>query len=258
MNKVIHVTATADHYNLESATYDVFNEKKAIVINKCIKKILEQNHVQTVLDLTCGTGSQVFYLSQHGFDAQGYDINAKMIEIAKNKALEKGLALKFSLGDMRTTRTAEKDAVVTVFNAVGHLTKQDFYRAIQNIYLNLKCGGLYIFDIFNLNYLLDADNITKLTIDRLKKYDDMSVREIQYSTINNQGVLASYDIYHQQKGDEDPVVSHAFQTLQVYTSITLKQMLEENGFKVLHQCDIGGGTFHETKTERILTIAQKI
>jgi 2-polyprenyl-3-methyl-5-hydroxy-6-metoxy-1,4-benzoquinol methylase len=258
MNRIVHASATADHYNQESATYDIFNEKNSIVINECLKQIFKKNNVKTVLDLTCGTGSQVFYLSQQGFEIQGYDINAQMIKIAKKKALEKDNALKFSLGDMRTVRTVEYDAVITIFNAIGHLTKPDFQKTIQNIYLNLIRGGLYVFDIFNLSYLLHADNITKLTIDGLKKYDDMTVREIQYSTINNEGVLASYDIYHQQRGDDAPVISHAFQTLQVYNSLTLKQMLEENGFEVVNQCDIDGGPFDETKTERILSIAKKI
>lgn len=35
---------------------------------------------------------------------------------------------------------------------------------MKNINKNLTPGGLYIFDIFNLGYLTDKDNITKLTI----------------------------------------------------------------------------------------------
>ena len=83
------------------------------------------------------------------------------------------------------------------------------------------------------------------------------MREIQYSTISQDGILASYDIYHEQKDDQKPKISTAFQTLQVYNTTQLKEMLKKGGFNVIKQCDIDGGTFHETKTERILTIAQK-
>ena len=85
----------------------------------------------------------------------------------------------------------------------------------------------------------------------------MTVREIQYSTIDNNGVLASYDIYHKQIGTNKPKTTKAFQTLQVYSAKQLKTMLEKNGFKVLRQSSIDGSKFHETKTERILTVAQK-
>ena len=50
------------------------------------------------------------------------------------------------------------------------------------------------------------------------KFDDITAREIQYRTINTDGILASYDIYHRQKGNDKPKISKTFQTLQVYNS----------------------------------------
>ncbi|RST62530.1 class I SAM-dependent methyltransferase [Candidatus Aquarickettsia rohweri] len=180
-----------------------------------------------------------------------------MLEIAKGKAIKEQLDIKFIKGDMRTTRAGKFDAVITIFNSIGHLTKEDFIKTIKNIYSNLNDGGLYIFDIFNLNYLLKDNNITKLTIDWLKRCGDIIVREIQYSTISSDGILASYDIYHQQKLESNPNITHDFQTLQVYTAKQLKIILEKNGFELLKQYNIDGKSFDENKTERILTIAQK-
>ena len=181
-------------YNKEAKYYDLFNEKNSIVINEYLEHIFKKHKIKTILDLTCGTGSQVFWLSKKGFYIVGYDINNNMIKIANEKAYNKGVNLKFAKGDIRTTHVGEFDAVITIFNSIGHLTKQDFEKAIQNIYANLKYGGLYVFDIFNLNYLLEDNNITKLTIDWLKKSDKCTTREIQYSTIDPHGILTSYDI----------------------------------------------------------------
>ncbi len=187
----------------------------------------------------------------------GVDINTKMLAIAKSKAQKAKLDLKFIKGDMRTTQVGLFDAVITLFNSIGHLTKQDFEMAIQNIHSNLNDGGLYIFDIFNLNYLLADDNITQLTIDHQKKHGNITAREIQYSTIDHHGTLASYDIYHEQIGVNKPKISKAFQTLQIYSAKQLKEMLHKNGFEVLRQCGVDGTRFYENKTDRILTIAQK-
>lgn len=133
-----------------------------------------------------------------------------MLNIAKNKAKKEKLNIKFIQGDMRTTKVGKFDAVITIFNAVGHLTKHDFESAMQNIHANLNDGGRYIFDIFNLSYLLKDDNITKLTIDWQTKSENTTAREIQYSTISYDGVLSSYDIYHEQRGSNKPKIANAF------------------------------------------------
>lgn len=260
LNKAVkHVSAKPSHYNKEAPHYDAFlaSNKENIIVNQFIETTFKKYRVKTVLDLTCGTGSQVFWLTKHGYKAVGYDINSKMLQIAKEKAKKEKLDIKFIKGDMRTTQAGKFDAVITIFNAIGHLTQSDFEKTLQNIHENLNDRGLYVFDIFNLSYLLKEDNITKLTIDHQTKSGNTTAREIQYSTISQDGILASYDIYHEQVDDSEPKISKAFQTLQVYTAKQLKAMLEKNGFRVLRQCDIDGSRFYENKTERILTIARK-
>jgi len=88
-----------------------------------------------------------------------------MLNVARHKAIQKNLDVKFIKGDMRDLRVGAFDAVITIFNAISHLTKADFIKSIRSIHKNLNAGGLYIFDIFNLFYLLKDDNITRLTID---------------------------------------------------------------------------------------------
>ena len=254
-----HFSAGASHYDQEAKKYyDAFNEDHSVQINKLIAKILQERDVKTVLDFTCGTGSQVFWLTNQGFEVVGIDINNSMLAVAREKAKKKHLSIRLEQGDMRTVQVGKFDAAITIFNAIGHLTQEDFEKAIQNIHSNLHADGLYIFDIFNLSYLLHEDNITKLTIDWQKKTGDVIAREIQYSTITQEGVLASYDIYHEQIGANKPHISTAFQTLQVYSAEQLREILQKNGFSTLHQCDIDGSSVCENTTERMLTIAKKL
>lgn len=257
MKPISHTTAKPSHYNKEAASYDAFNENNSRPLNQLIEKILKERGVKTVLDLACGTGSQVFWLAKQGYEVIGADINSSMLKIAKDKAKNEKLRLKFIKGDMRSLKVGEFDAVITIFNAVGHLTKLDFEEAMRNVYRNLKEGGLYIFDILNLGYLLDGNNITKLTIDWQEIVGDTKVREIQYSTVSEEGILASYDTYYEQKEHSNPKITKSSQTLQVYSAKQLKEMLLKNGFKVIDQCNIDGSEFIEHTSERILTIAMK-
>lgn len=257
MNK-FHTSAKPSHYNKEAESYDAFNGKNSMQLNQVIGDILKKQEVKSVLDLTCGTGSQVFWLEKKGYGVVGADINGKMLQIARKKAKHENLPLKFLKGDMRTFVVGEFNAVITIFNAVGHLTIEDFEVAMRNVHRNLIDGGLYIFDIFNLSYLLEGNNITKLTIDWQEVIGETKFREIQYSTINEEGILASYDIYFEQKSGIKPKMSRSLQTLQVYTAKQLTQMLQKSGFKVLEQCQVDGSVFIENKSDRILTVAKKM
>lgn len=53
--------------------------------NLTIEKILKKYNVKTVLDLTCGTGSQVFWLLKRGYQVSGADISKGMLSIAEKK-----------------------------------------------------------------------------------------------------------------------------------------------------------------------------
>ncbi len=253
-----HTTAKPSHYNKESEHYDAFNEESSRVINQTIEHILKKHNVRTVLDLTCGTGSQVLWLIKSGYEVVGVDISTMMLKVAKKKAKQEKLDIKFLEGDMRNFYVGKFDAVITIFNSVGHLTKLDFEKSMRNVNSNLKPGGIYIFDINNLDYLLKDNNITKLTIDWQVTKLDTKIRDIQYSTISFDGVLASHTISYEQKNDEKPRIAESFQTLQIYSAQQLKEMLAKNGFEVLEQLAIDGSAFVQDETDRILTVARKI
>lgn len=253
----IHTTAKPSHYNQESEHYDNFNEQNSRVINQTIENILKIHNVKTILDLTCGTGSQVFWLIKQNYSVIGSDINSKMLKIAREKAKKESLNIKFIKGDMRYIKIGQFDAVLTIFNSIGHLTRTDFDKAIINIHDNLKKGGIYIFDICNLEYLLNENNITTLTIDWQTINNGKKVRNIQYSTIDKDGILTSYDLHFEQKDSEKTKTIKSSQTLQVYSANQLTCLLEKNNFKVLRICAIDESKFDKLKTDRILVVAQK-
>lgn len=258
MTQIKHRTAKASYYNTRAAFYDDINQDNSKSINALLEKILKKHNVARVIDLTCGTGSQVFWLQEAGFEVVGNDISSSMLKIAKQKAKMRNLKIKFLKGDCRTVHAGRFDAAITIFNAIGHLTREDFKLTIQNINHNLNRGGLYIFDIFNLDYLRTDNNITKLTVD--SKINGNSFREIQFSTISDDGILASYSTYVHQNGYScSTKISKGYvNTLQIYSADELKEMLNENGFAILTQTNIDGGVFLKDTSERILTVAKKI
>src|SRR5580658_3089010 len=63
--------------------------------NAVVEKLLKEQKVKTVLDMTCGTGSQVFYLAERGYEVIGSDFSPALLEQARKKAAAKRIDLTF-------------------------------------------------------------------------------------------------------------------------------------------------------------------
>lgn len=225
--------------------------------NAFIEKLLKAQNIKTVLDMTCGTGSQVFYLAKHGYEVIGSDFSPALLEQARKKAAAKELDLTFIDGDMRTLKIGQFDAVITIFNAIGHLTKPDFEKTLQNIRANLKDGGVYIFDIFNLQAITD-DVIANFAMDIESTVNGTKIRNVQHSEIDREhGLLTSHDHYTILKEGHKPEVKTNSFSLQIYTAEQLQALLERNGFEVIQYYDLEGRDFIADRSLNILTVARK-
>ena len=128
---------------------------------------------------------------------------------------------------------------------------------MKNININLKKGGIYIFDIFNFEAMTD-EVIKNLSMDVKKKSDQVEVHHTQYSKLDrDRRLLVSYDQFLiTDNNNLSKTLENQF-ALQIYSASELKSMLMDAGLRILNQYDTDGSTFLENKSERILTIAQK-
>lgn len=227
------------------------------VNNLLIECFLTKFSVKTVLDMTCGTGRQLFFLKKFGYQCTGSDFSPRLLEIARNRAKHEKANINFIDGDMRHLKVGQFDAVITMDNAIGHLTKSSFAKAIRNIHSNLKDGGIYIFDIFNLEAMTDQV-VADFQYCYSKIVDDSHFHKIQFSTIDRKnGFLTSYDHFVVQKKVGIPKSFKNKFTLQLYTAKELKEMLTHNGFDVIGQYDMNGRRFSAKKSINIFTVAKK-
>lgn len=290
-----HKSATNTYYDKDALMYDHFNHDNIQKINQIVAAIFQKYCIKHILDLSCGTGAQVFYLSNQGLHVVGYDISLSMLTIARNKAIEMGVDIELLEGDMRYTQATcqgEKfDAVITMCNSIGHLTREDFQLALTNIRSNLKPNGLYIFDIINARYMKHRDNITELTMDRLVTRGDIIARDVQFSYIAADNVLTSYMISFEQcasksndglydlnKSNGDLSQSHdglnhlalsayngqptnlreEYQTLQCYTADEIHVLLKAAGFVTLQITDMHGNEFSDIYNERMVVVGRRL
>ncbi len=97
-----------------------------------------------VLEIGCGTGSTAIAHAPYVKHIRATDLSAKMIEIAKTKARESGIAnVEFEQAalDTLTAPDASYDAVMG--HSILHLL-EDMDGAIANVYRLLKPGGVFV------------------------------------------------------------------------------------------------------------------
>lgn len=133
-----------------------------------LKALLEEAGATTVLDAACGSGGHALALAQWGYTVAGVDASPVMVDMARRKAAEAGLAIPFAVADLAALadlpnrrpdddsalgvqRLAPFDAVLCLGNSLPHLlTQADLVQALRGMAAVLKPGGLLVLQ--NLNY----------------------------------------------------------------------------------------------------------
>jgi ubiquinone/menaquinone biosynthesis C-methylase UbiE len=96
---------------------------------------------RTLLDVACGTGSHLRYLSRW-YDTVGLDVNLEMLQVARRKLP----AVRFVRGSMQNFRLPERfDVITCLFSAIGYVRSEaDLRRTLANFARHLHPGGILI------------------------------------------------------------------------------------------------------------------
>ena len=112
-----------------------------------LKRIVEREwpgHV-TVLDVSCGVGTQAIALAQEGFRVTASDLSARAVERARREAALRGQDVAFSVCDMRQAferHGSGFDVVISCDTSVPHLLDdRDILLAFRQMLACLRPGG---------------------------------------------------------------------------------------------------------------------
>jgi len=245
-------------YDKFAKYYDVFDGLSANNENNdFLYNILKKYKIKTVSDMTCGTGLQSLFLHKKGFKVYASDYSKGMIAIANKKAKKEKIKLITHVGDIRNHKTPKADAVISMFNAIGHLSESDFAKALKNIYNNLNENGLYIFDIFNLDYMKNNFYDFKF-IDNAQTIDDTYFVRFNDNKLDvKTGILKINQKTYIQKGISPYIMCPEVWDMKIYTLDRLKRILKENNFEILEVYGSNKKKF-TVNSLSILVVARKI
>ncbi len=124
-----------------------------------VRKALDLQAGETVLDLCCGQGRHSIALAKKGLNIIGLDLNRDYLAWAERAAAEAGVEIETIEADMREIPFSERfDAVISMFSSFGYLESDDEdLRVLEAIRQALKPAGRLLLDLPNQEWSLRSD-----------------------------------------------------------------------------------------------------
>ncbi|SDN67620.1 Methyltransferase domain-containing protein [Paenibacillus sp. yr247] len=130
------------------------------VLNKVIQSKLTVSTTNNIslLDCSCGIGTQAIGLAKYGYNVSATDISPRSVKRAEKEAVAFGVKIDFGVADFRSLDkdvSGSFDIVMSADNAIPHLlTDGDLYKAFQNINTKLNQNGLLLITIRDYDSLV--------------------------------------------------------------------------------------------------------
>ena len=99
----------------------------------------------TILDVSCGIGTQAIGLAMQGFSVTASDLSEASVARARTEARARGVEIDFSICDMRAVldhHQRQFDVVISADNSITHLLNDDdLLLALRQMYACTRPGG---------------------------------------------------------------------------------------------------------------------
>ena len=134
----------APYYHLIFQDWEAGIQRQADRLGRAIEVVWGQE-VRSILDVSCGIGTQAIGLASKGFAVTASDLSKGAVERARKEAAARGLGIDFSVCDMRQAHVhhaGQFDLVISCDNSITHLLgDEEILSALRAMYACVRPGG---------------------------------------------------------------------------------------------------------------------
>lgn len=221
----------APNYHLIFADWQATVLEQAEVLDKLIRSVMPQFPL-TVLDCSCGIGTQAIGLAKRGYRVRATDLSPASVDRAKAAAQTFGVSLEFGTADLRSLQTdvnGEFDIVLSCDNAIPHLLSDaDLQLAAKNLRAKLKPDGLLVVSIRDYDRAIEQKPRSTLP----HAIDDTEGRRIVFQVWDWAREGNTYQVHHfiLRQNPEGWQTHHYTTHYRALLRDELSQILNEAGF----------------------------
>jgi glycine/sarcosine N-methyltransferase len=149
----------AEDYQAIFADWDSSVVRQGEIIDEVIRAAMPEG-ASSVLDATCGIGTQAIGLALRGYEVTATDLSGAAIARAEREAARLNAAVTFGVADIRALSASIMgpfDVVVSFDNALPHLVAPaDLTAGLLSLYRVLRNGGLLLASIRDYDALVGS------------------------------------------------------------------------------------------------------
>ena len=214
----------------------------------------------STLDLGCGIGSHAIRLARRGHRVIGLDRSRPQLAIARRKAKNAGVSVRFVHGDMaRFDLRSTFDVAFSLFGGFGYVLKtRDVLGTFRSVRHHLAPDGVFAFEFWHspgarpapyqswLHRVGPGLEIVRLAESRFNPKTRLLPIEFRFFVLKGRRLLDRFAETH---------------TLRTYTLPEIRRLLHQGGFELLKAYEVlgaGGLGFRPVrkKTFRILAVCR--
>ena len=207
-----------------------------------------------IVDLGCGSGESLLWLSQHHYIVTGVDRSPEMLNLAKSYLAQNNVSASLTQGDFRTLNNISGQDMVLALNVLSELDNiRALEQAFKHIHGMLRDGRWLVFDMYTIEGLVtrnqagydlehDSDGLTIFVSNRFD-YE----KSIQYR---------DYIIFRQHDTGWERL--EAQRSLRAYPIQGVTALVQRSGFNVHHVLNMDMSDHKPSNsTPRVLIFASK-
>ncbi|MGH2460413.1 MAG: class I SAM-dependent methyltransferase [Chloroflexota bacterium] len=221
----------ASDYDLIYADWERSIQRQADALDRIIRGELTGPSL-TVLDCTCGIGTQAIGLAMRGYQVRGTDLSPASVARAAAESEKLGLKLSFAVADVRDLANQVEgtyDVVLSGDNALPHLlTDADLLRALRAVRTKLRPNGLFLASIRDYDRLA----IERPRLDQPRVIDGPDGRRVTFQVWDWSDAGPIYTVHQfivQERGSEWKT-THAATEYRALQREELTALLKQGGF----------------------------
>jgi SAM-dependent methyltransferase len=214
----------ADLYHLVYEDWEAAIQGQSAALDGLFRDLIGPSP-HSLLDVSCGIGTQALGLAAIGHDVTASDLSNGAVERARREALQRGLEVDFSVADMRkcaAVHSSHYDIVISADNSIPHLQgEREIAKALHGFYQCLRPGGIAVAGI--RDYRLDEDRKSPQMWPYGFRHHD-GHRYFVYQTRDWYGDSYRVAMYFVREVDRD-CIAHVTAGVSTYYAIGIDQVM---------------------------------